>query len=153
MADDEPIYEHRQFGWTTIVAMLIAIAIVAALGGIKMNGEASPWALILFFVLVMMSLFSSMTVRVTATQLVWWMGSLRGLGKAIPIDQIESAEAIRTSVLEGWGIHLTWHGWLWNVSGFNAVEIKLKNGAHYSVGTPDPKALTAAIKRARKKSR
>lgn len=136
-----------------MVAMVIAIAVAAVLGVVKLNGEASPWAGILFFALLIMSLFSSMTVRVTTAELVWWMGSMRGFGKTIPIDQIASAEAIRTSLFEGWGIHLTWHGWLWNVSGFNAVEIKLKSGAHYAVGTPDPKALTAAIKRARKKAR
>src|SRR5579885_1974357 len=129
MADDEPIYERRQSGWAMIGAMLAIIAITFALGGLKLSGEASPWTVIVLFVLVAMSLFSSMTVRVTPSALVWWMGSMRGLGKTIPIAEIASAEAIRTHLWDGWGIHLTSHGWLWNVAGFNAVEIKLKNGS------------------------
>ncbi len=149
----EPIYERRQFGWTMIGAMLVIIGITAALGGIKANGEASPLTGVVLFVLVLLALFSSMTVRVTESDLVWWMGSMRGLGKTIPIEQIASADAIRTNVWNGWGIHLTPHGWLWNVSGFNAVEIQLKDGSRYAVGTAEPKALVAAIKRARKKAR
>ncbi|MGH7660896.1 MAG: hypothetical protein ACRENA_08290 [Vulcanimicrobiaceae bacterium] len=152
-AASEAIYERRQFGWTIIVAMLIAIGIAAAFGVVKTNGEASPWAIILFVVLVTMSLFSSMTVRVTPGELAWWMGSMRGFGKTIPVEQIASVEPIRTHLWDGWGIHLTTHGWLWNVSGFNAVEIKLTNGSRFAIGTPEPKALTTAIKRARKKNR
>lgn len=152
-SSDETLYERRQFGWTVIVAMFVAIAIVFVLGGIKANGEATPLGGILFFVLLIMSLFSSMTVRVTPRELTWWMGGVRGFGKSIPIAEIASAEAIRTHLWDGWGIHLTTHGWLWNVSGFNAVEVKLKNGSRYAVGTPEPKELTASIKRARKKSK
>ncbi len=54
---------------------------------------------------------------------------------------IVSVELVRTNVLEGWGIHLSRFGWLYNVSGFNAVAIKMKNGQHFAFGTDEPEAL------------
>jgi len=48
----------------------------------------------------------------------------------------------------GRGIKLTPHGWLFNVSGFDAVEIQLKNGRKYRIGTDEPDALLAAIESA-----
>jgi len=45
----------------------------------------------------------------------------------------------------GWGIHLTPHGWLYNISGFLAVEIQMKSGKKYRIGTDEPKKLIEAI--------
>jgi hypothetical protein len=35
---------------------------------------------------------------------------------------------------------------VYNVSGFDAVEIKLKNGKRYRIGTDEPKDLEQAIR-------
>jgi hypothetical protein len=45
------------------------------------------------------------------------------------------------------GIHLTPYGWLYNVSGLDAVAIRLRNGRKFALGTDDPYRLTAAIRR------
>ena len=37
--------------------------------------------------------------------------------------------------------------WIFNVSGFGAVEIRMKNGKIYRIGTDEPKALESAINR------
>lgn len=47
----------------------------------------------------------------------------------------------------GWGIHLTPHGWLYNVSGSDAVEIRMKTGKKYRIGTDVPEELERAISR------
>jgi len=46
----------------------------------------------------------------------------------------------------GWGIRFTPHGWLYNVSGLHAVEIELKNGKKYRIGTDVPENLEKAIR-------
>ncbi len=46
----------------------------------------------------------------------------------------------------GWGIRWTPNGWLYNVSGFYAVEIKMKTGKKYRIGTDAPNELEKAIK-------
>jgi hypothetical protein len=37
-------------------------------------------------------------------------------------------------------------GWLYNVSGLRAVEVGLKSGRKYRVGTDEPERLEAALK-------
>ncbi|MEJ2284164.1 MAG: hypothetical protein P8X85_11275 [Desulfobacterales bacterium] len=41
----------------------------------------------------------------------------------------------------GRNIRLTPHGWLFNVSGLHAVEIPLRSGKKYRMGTDDPEGL------------
>ena len=48
--------------------------------------------------------------------------------------------------LEGWGIHLSRFGWLYNVSGFDAVAITLVSGKRFALGTDEPQALLAALR-------
>ncbi len=50
-----------------------------------------------------------------------------------------------TTFLQGWGIHYTSRGWLYNVSGFRAVAVKLKSGKQFLLGTDEPAQLRAAI--------
>jgi hypothetical protein len=47
----------------------------------------------------------------------------------------------------GWGIHLTPYGCLYNVSGFDAVAITLRDGRKFALGTDDPHGLVDAIRR------
>ena len=51
------------------------------------------------------------------------------------------------SVVVRLGSHLTPYGWLYNVSGWDAVAITLRNGRKFSLGTDDPQGLTEAIQR------
>ena len=46
----------------------------------------------------------------------------------------------------GFGIRRIPGGWMWNVSGLSAVELKLKNGRAFRIGTDEPENLAAAIR-------
>jgi len=46
------------------------------------------------------------------------------------------------------GIRWMWPGWLYNVSGTDAVELKMKNGKRYRIGTDVPGELAEAIRQA-----
>jgi len=48
--------------------------------------------------------------------------------KRVRLADIVGCEAIRIQWWYGWGIHLTPYGWLYNVSGFDAVAITLRDG-------------------------
>ena len=50
--------------------------------------------------------------------------------------------------LIGWGLRRTRRGWLYNVSGFDAVLLRLTNGRSVMVGTDEPRRLKTAIERA-----
>lgn len=64
------------------------------------------------------------------------------------LDQIASVQVVKNHWYYGWGIRLwLWPKmWIYSVSGFDAVEITLKNGKVYRIGTDVPKELETAIK-------
>src|ERR1043166_5948467 len=67
--------------------------------------------------------------------------------KTAPVANIVACEPIRIRWWWGWGIHLTPYGWLYNVSGFEAVVVTLRNGSQFCLGTDQPNELVDAIRR------
>jgi hypothetical protein len=90
-------------------------------------------------------LFFCLTVEVTDTNLHFYFG-VGLIQRRISLADIEQCHETHTSLLSGWGIHRTLRGWLYNVSGFSAVEIILKNGNRFILGTDEPSKLCAVFK-------
>jgi len=99
---------------------------------------ASVFVVCLFF-------FHSLTVTVSREYIVLRFG-IGLIWKRFSVIDVQEATIVRNRWYYGWGIRLTPHGWLFNVSGFNAVEIRLKNGRKYRIGTDKPVELLSAIK-------
>lgn len=134
-------YQHTQRGTLILIAMAIA-TVITALGGLAMR----PVFIAVPLLLLAAWLFHSLTIEVTDGELRWSFGP--GLiRKRVSLDQIISAEPVRTNIIEGWGIHLSRFGWLYNVSGFDAVAVKMKNGQHFALGTDEPALLAALLVR------
>jgi hypothetical protein len=135
-------YKHTQRGKFILMAMLMATL------GMLAAGLACRPTLIAAPILILCGwLFHSLSIEVTEGELRWRFGP--GLIREnVPLDMIVSVEPVRTNVLEGWGIHLSRFGWLYNVSGFDAVAIKMKNGQHFALGTDEPEQLVARLKAA-----
>jgi hypothetical protein len=73
-----------------------------------------------------------------------------GLGvprKSVPVADIATVEVTRTRFWDGWGVHRTRRGWLYNVAGFDAVLVRLKDGKSFLVGTDEPRKLKTALDR------
>ncbi|MFA6514361.1 MAG: hypothetical protein WCT50_03700 [Patescibacteria group bacterium] len=70
--------------------------------------------------------------------------------RKFPLNQITSAKSVKNRWYYGWGIRLRlWpYMWIYNVSGFDAVEIIMKNGKIYRIGTDVPEEFKTAIKQA-----
>jgi hypothetical protein len=64
----------------------------------------------------------------------------------VRLSEIVGSKPIRIRWWYGWSIHLTPYGWLYNVSGFDAVAITLRDGRKFALGTDDPYGLTTAIR-------
>ncbi len=93
---------------------------------------------------LVMWLFGSLTNELAGGVLKWRLGP--GLiRRSLPVDLIAEARAVRTRWIDGWGIHYTRLGWLYNVAGFDAVAITLKNGKSLALGTDEPERLLAAL--------
>lgn len=139
-------YEHTQRGTVILVALLIGVAICSALVTLA---PAPPFVVPMVFgvFVVCAYMFSSLTIQITGRTLCWYFGP--GLfRKKILLSDIRGAEVARTRLIHGWGIHRTTRGWLYNVSGFDAVAVRLDAGKEILLGTDEPERLRAAILRA-----
>jgi hypothetical protein len=94
-------------------------------------------------------LFPTLTAVVQADRIRCFFG-LGLISREIPINQILAVSVVRNPWTYGWGLRLIPGGWLWNVSGFDAVELRLQNGKLFRIGTDEPAALHAAIANASK---
>jgi hypothetical protein len=140
----DPRYTHTQIGWLVLIVVFGAATvmfIVFLLTGIRGLPLAVP---AIFTVLAM--LFGWLKVTVDDRRITARFGP--GLVfKRFDVHEVASAEAVRNSPWWGWGIKLTKHGWLFNVSGLDAVELTMRNGRRYRIGTDDPRGLTRAVQR------
>ncbi len=122
-----------------------AVFLAAGAGSDQDRGPALA-ALLVILPLVMV-LFGWLTVEVSDEHVVWWFGP--GLiRRRIRVADIRSVAALRNRWYYGWGLRLTPHGWLYNVSGLDAVELELVNGRRVRVGTDEPQELVRAIQSA-----
>ena len=66
-----------------------------------------------------------------------------------PLREIEQVAVVRNRWWYGFGIRIAAGFRLYNVSGLDAVELKLKSGGIRRIGTDDPQGLAAALTRSR----
>jgi hypothetical protein len=133
-------YRHTQPGWVSLVISVAAIAVVLVAGGARREAHIAA-AVVAAIALV----FSALTV----------IGDEQGItlrfGPGIVLrrfrwDDIASCRRVRNPALAGWGIRYLGNGWLYNVSGFDAVELGMKSGRRYRIGTDDPDGLERFIR-------
>ena len=138
-------YQHTQIGYLLIIALSIVPLFIAyrmAVHGFSWI-DFSAIALIGVFLV----LFATLTVVIEedVLRIRFGPGILR---KNFSLKDIESCHVVKNPWYYGWGIHITPHGWLYNVSGSYAVEIKMKTGTKYRIGTDVPNDLETAIRQA-----
>ena len=134
-------HEHTQFGHV-IIWSLLAIILVAS-GGLI--GHRAPPVIVSIILLVCLVLFYRLKISIEDETLSASFG-LGVIRKKVRLAEIASCEPIRIRWWYGWGIHLTPRGWLYNVSGFDAVAITLHDGKKLALGTDDPNGLATAIR-------
>jgi hypothetical protein len=130
------------------MALALGLPLLFFMPGI--HEQPSPRAVVLVGAAVAALLgwtWGSLTVRVAdgRLQLHFGPGWPR---KSWPLEDIAAVELTRTTFADGWGVHRTRRGWLYNVSGLDAVALELKDGRTVLVGTDEPRRLRAALQRA-----
>jgi len=100
--------------------------------------------IVLIILVICLFLFSALTISINndILKISFGIGLIR---KEFLLKDIESCRIVKNPWYYGWGIRLTPYGWLYNVSGFYAVEIKLKTGERYRIGTDVPYELEKVI--------
>jgi hypothetical protein len=137
-----PAYRHTQFGWITfaIISAVDAIAVLA----VVVAELAWVSLVILGATALVFVLFGWLNVVVEADRLRIWFG-VGLVRRSWMLSEIVRAEAVRNPWYTGWGIRFLPGRTVYNVSGFEAVEIELRNGKRYRIGTDEPEALLAAL--------
>ena len=140
-------YRHTQFGTLTVSVLVAGVVILALVGCVV---EWNPVAIGVFLILlVCVALFYSLTVEISDNHLEIRFG-VGIIKKRLDIKDIEKAYPVRNRWYYGWGIRLTPHGWLYNVSGLDAVEIVMSYGTRYGIGTDQPNELVRVINEMKK---
>lgn len=137
------MYSHTQSGTVTRIAAAAALA-VAIYTLARLGPHPILWLAIGIAVIGVFSL-SSMTIEADQNRLTFWFG-FGWPRRSFPLAEIQSWTAVRNPWWYGWGIHMTPHGWLYNVGGLGAVQLELQDGRQLRVGTDEPGRLCEAIK-------
>ncbi len=139
-------YQHTQFGTVTLVGLLAGAAVLALVGyrSPVPSTRFLPWAIASAFA-VLAWLFSSLTVEVTEREVLWRFGP--GLWThSLARSEIETVRIVRNKWTNGFGIRMRPGFRLYNVSGLDAVELRLRSGEIRRLGTDDPQGLAAALR-------
>ena len=135
-------YQHTQRGTLILVVTLGSAALFIGLA-FTIAPIQSVW-LAVPILGICAWLFSSLTIEITDRELRWRFGP-GVIRKRVPLAEIAVVAPVKTNWLEGWGIHWSRFGWLYNVSGFDAVAITLRSGKRFALGTDEPQALVARL--------
>ena len=149
-------YRHTQIGYLILV---VTLAVLALFAWVYITARAEPPSyysgtnfLVTAIMVLIVSTLASFTTLTTSIdnsylQIKFGYGIFK---KKFLLSEIVSTKQVKNHWYYGWGIRLwLWPKmWIYNVSGFDAVEINMKNGKVYRIGTDEPERLEVAIKRA-----
>jgi CTP:phosphocholine cytidylyltransferase-like protein len=137
-------YKHTQIGNLIIATLVVLILYFGFI--LNKAGFEQTILMIMVLVLSLLASFSTLNVSIDETNLRIKFGY--GIfKKSFLLNEIVSAKSVKNHWYYGWGIRY----WFWpkmrifNISGFDAVEIKMIDNKIYRIGTDEPKKLEQAI--------
>ncbi|MEK6756459.1 MAG: hypothetical protein AABZ02_09950 [Bacteroidota bacterium] len=138
-------YRRTQIGYildTGLILTSLVLGVTMALSGFNW----APFVLLLVLA-ACVPLFGALTVVVAEQTLTirFGVGIIR---KSFSLDEVKAFREVENPWTYGWGVRLTPHGWLYNISGLRAVEIEMISGKKYRIGTNEPEALIDALRQA-----
>ncbi len=145
-------YKHTQFGKAIAVLLVILVVYEIALmfflrqaGNVDTQTYSGIITSTNIVFLTLLALFFRLTVEVDDQTLKIFFG-IGLVRKTWRLSEIKSVQVVRNKWWDGWGIHFTTRGWIYNIDGLMSVEVEMKNGKKFRVGTDEPEKLTEEIK-------
>jgi hypothetical protein len=141
----ELYYRKTQIGYVIDAGLILGVLVMA------LTMALSNFVWITFAVLLVLiaclPLFGALTVLIAdqTLEIRFGVGLIR---KRFALKDVGAFREVENPWAYGWGIRLTPHGWLYNISGRRAVEIEMGGGKKYRIGTNEPEALMGAIREA-----
>ena len=144
---DSNRYEHTQNSPLWILLLLLAVMFFVVSGSIE-----EVWANWLMrgagvIVVGLTTCFAYLRVAVDGDELKITYGPLPLFRQRLSLTDIVSAEPGRSKLIDGFGIHwVPTRGWTYNLWGFECVELKLRQGQRFRVGTNDSEELASFLR-------
>jgi hypothetical protein len=136
-------YRHTQRGTLILITCLMIGAFALVLSWASRHWQ--PAVLMLVITMATAILFSSLTVEVADDELRWRFG-LGVLNYRLALDEISDVAIVRNQWWNGWGIRMGPGFRLYNVSGLDAVELRLHSSDIRRIGTDDPEGLVKVLR-------
>ncbi len=124
--------------------MVIATPVILILGFWAALTPVPYAAMTGITLLILLSLFTTLTVKGDDKRLLLFFGP-GVVRKSIRYKDIKSVEKVRNRWYYGWGVRWYGAGWLYNVSGLDAIELTLSSGKQLRIGTDEPDKLLAFL--------
>jgi hypothetical protein len=149
-------YKHTQIGYLMLV---VTLAVLVFFAWVYITASAEPASAdsgpnfavtaIMAVILFILASFATLTASIDENCLRIRFG-YGVFGRMFPLKEIASVQSVKNRWYYGWGVKVWFwpYMWIYNVSGFDAVEIIMRNGKIYRIGTDTPGELEAAIKQA-----
>jgi len=139
---DDVVYRRTQVGTVTVLAVGAAVVLIVALSA--QTGWHPVAVAVLVLLVAALAMFCCLTIEIDRRQLRCFFGP--GLiRRTIAVHEIVSAQPVRNRWYYGWGIRMTPTGWMFNVSGLEAVELALASGSRFRIGTDRPDEVIRAL--------
>lgn len=149
-------YKHTQIGYLILAVMLVVLVFFLWVNSVARaeppsvdSGTNLLVTSAMVFIVLLLASFTTLTVSIQGEYLKVRFGY--GIFRTrFALRDIVSVERVRNRWYYGWGIRLwLWpRTWIYTVSGFDAVELQLRDGSRYRIGTDVPDELCAAVSRA-----
>lgn len=141
-------YEHTQPGTLLRILLGLFVLTLGVTAIFFLSGVSREAGIIFLLVAALLAfvllVFHSLTVQVNRNEISLWFG-IGIVKKSFLSAEIKTVEQVRNRWFYGWGIKLTPEGWLYSVSGLDAVQIVMQDGRKTRIGTDEPEKLLAAI--------
>ncbi len=139
-------YAHTQRGPWAFLLFLVAI-VMAFTAFATQSIPVMTWMFVSISIamFVLTFCFFHLTVADRGDHLLVQFGPLPLFFTRISYEDIQSVEIGKTTLLDGWGIHLSLRGgWVWNIWGWDCVDVRHKRLIH--IGTDDAEELAAFLR-------
>jgi len=137
-------YKHSQPGWVILISMTAIIIFIMFSPVTAQSNPPVAKTLLLGVLVICLALFYKLMVSIDDKylKLSFGFGVIR---KNFLLEDIVSVSAAKTAWYNGWGIHGWGKQWLYNVSGFDAVKVTLKDGRVAWIGTDEAEELLKSL--------
>ena len=142
LLSEDATYRHYQSpGWFMLFIPVFSVIVLF----LVTTGSFSVVWIVILIGLIVGTLFWGLTVEVNKDiiRLSFGFGIIH---RSIPRERIATVTQVRNRWWYRLGIKWTPHGWMWSISGLDAVELTYHTGKKFRIGTDEPEALLEALK-------